>query len=217
LEPNRPKILLLATVPPRDQRPDAAAFHLNGRTHGQMLRMACESVAKIAGARLVVKLHPRTPRTALFPELLTAPRSLSIQVVRSGSLARCVADSKCVLSCASSAGVEAALWGVPVIQLMPAGSHDLLPAEEWGFLGTARTEAELDRLLGQALAEPWPGCAAPDPYVFGNLERPAVEQVADAILAPVESPSGPHVPLEPEDRKHGVPSLSRPRARMETP
>ncbi len=43
----QPEILLFGTTPPRDDRPDAAAFHLNARTHRQMLWMAFAAVASI--------------------------------------------------------------------------------------------------------------------------------------------------------------------------
>ena len=54
----------------------------------------------------------------------------------------------------SSAGTEASLWGVPVIELIPAGSLDLLPSSQWGTLGTARTEqVTLTRARPQAVFE----------------------------------------------------------------
>src|SRR5207247_10889895 len=54
----------------------------------------------------------------------------------------------------SSAGIEAGLTGVPVIELIPEGSLDLLPAPQWGTFGTARDQRQLQDLLHAALSRP---------------------------------------------------------------
>jgi hypothetical protein len=64
-------------------------------------------------------------------------------------LADLVAAADCVLSCASSAGIEAARAGRPVIQLLPAGSGNILPAEWYGLRGSARSLEELRQLLSE--------------------------------------------------------------------
>src|SRR5207244_415317 len=69
------------------------------------------------------------------------------RIVRRGNIRQLVRQAACVLNCTSSAGIEAGLLGVPVIELIPAGSLDLVPASQWGTLGPARTEGELRRLL----------------------------------------------------------------------
>jgi hypothetical protein len=176
-----PRILLLATMPPRDGRPDTATFHLTRQTHERMLDMACAAAAKVAGARLVIKLHPRCGDDAAFQQVVTRHPGLQAEVTRSDDLDRLTAESDCVLSCASTSGIEAALMGAPVVQLLPAGSGDVLPAERWGMLGSARDEQELDRLVAQALARGWKSPADVE-EVLGNPIRAAVEKVADVIL-----------------------------------
>jgi len=191
-----PRVLLLATVPPRDDRPDAVALHLTRRTYAEMLRMALAVVSTIPAAQLAVKLHPRAPDDPIARALLSRFPSMESRVISRGPLKRWLAWSDCVLSCISSAGIDATLAGVPVIQLLPAGSGDVLPHEQWGMLGTARTEPELQRLVARALQErvPTSGSVArsvgagwversephhnahnpsrtgPDPNVFRNLD-----------------------------------------------
>lgn len=178
---NSPRILLLATMPPRDGRPDTATFHLTRQAHERMLGMACAAAAKVAGARLVIKLHPRCADDSTFRQALARHPGLQAEVTRSPDLERLTAESDCVLSCASTSGVEAALMGAPVVQLLPAGSGDVLPAERWGMLGSARDEQELVRLLASALARGWQSPAVVE-EVLGNPVRPAAEKVADVIL-----------------------------------
>ena len=181
-----PRILLLATVPPRDDRPDAVALHLTRRSYAGMLQTALAGVATIPHAQLVVKLHPRAPDDPIAHAVLSGFPSVESRVVKRGPLARWLRWADCVLSCISSAGVDATLAGVPVIQLLPAGSGDVLPHEQWGMLGTARSEAELQRLLLRATdAREQPG-ADPDLNVFVNLDGSAAARIVDAILAPGE-------------------------------
>ena len=85
-----------------------------------------------------------------FAALAGECTGLKTQIVERGDLTPLLVGTSCVLSCASSAGVEATLCGVPVIQLMPAGSLDLILSTDWGLLGTARTREELELLLDQA-------------------------------------------------------------------
>ena len=100
-------ILLLATVPPRNDRPDAVALHLTESTYAEMLRMAVAAVARLPDANLVVKLHPRAPDDPVAEEALAGFPSLCRRVVRDEPLEGLLAEAGCVLSCVSSAGVEA--------------------------------------------------------------------------------------------------------------
>lgn len=184
----RPRILLLATVPPADNRPDAVTYHLTRRAHDEMVEAALASVMKLAGATLVVKLHPRTRDPAAIEKLLSRPTRLSVRVARRGRLERLLAECDCVLSCGSSGGVEALLAGLPVIQLLPAGSADLLAASEWGFMGTARSEVELDRLLPIALAQRARASVAPNPDVFGSLNDAAHQRIVEHLLDEARMP-----------------------------
>ena len=144
-------VLLLATVPPRDDRPDAVALHLTGRTYARMLRTAFAAVAGMDGAELIVKLHPRAPDDPVVRRLQGEFPSLRSRMVRRGSLEQWLRGIDCVLSCGSSAGVEATLAGVPVIQLAPPGAGGFAPHEPWGLAGTARSETELESLLARVL------------------------------------------------------------------
>ena len=178
-------ILLLATMPPSDGRPDTVAFHLTQATHETMLDMACAAVAKLPRAKLSIKLHPRCRDDQVFRQALSRHPRLQGEIVRSKHLDRLVAHSDCVLSCASTAGIEAALAGAPVVQLLPRGSGDVLPAERWGLLGSAREPEELETLLTAALLRGWRPPADCE-QVLGetNFDRPrsAAERIADVLL-----------------------------------
>jgi len=181
--PSRPpRILLLATVPPRDHRPDAVALHLTGRTYAEMLRLAFGVVAGIDGVELIVKLHPRTVDDPVVRSLQAEFPGLRCRVVQRGSPAKWLDGVDCVLSCGSSAGVEAAIWGVPVIQLVPPRAAEFLPHENWGMAGTAHSEKRLQELLARVLVEGWRPAAGPDPDVFANCDRPAAGRIAEEIL-----------------------------------
>jgi hypothetical protein len=178
------RVLLLATVPPRDDRPDSVALNLTRATYAEMLRTAVAVVERIPESRLIVKLHPRAADDPIARQVLAGFPSLASRVVTTGSLEKWVTESDCVLSCASSAGVEATLAGVPVIQLLAPGTGGVLPHQQWGMLGTARSEAQLERLLAQVLAAEANGSRrGPDPSVFANLDGPAAARIARAVLA----------------------------------
>lgn len=146
------RLLLLATVPPSDDRPEPATFHLTRQTHSHMLRLACAAAARIPGAQLTVKLHPRAPDPADIQQAAAAFPGLSLKIASTQTLPELLADCDCVLSCVSSSGIEAASLGLPVIQLLPLGSGDILPAADYGLVGSARTLEELETLLEQALS-----------------------------------------------------------------
>jgi len=188
-----PRILLLATVPPRDERPDSVALHLTGRSYVEMLRMAFATVAGIDAVEMTVKLHPRTVDDPAIRALRSEFSSLRCRVVRRGPLPRWFDEIDCVLSCGSTAGVEAAMAGLPVIQLVPSGATGFPPHDRWGLAGTARCENELQRLLVRVLVEGWRPARWPDPDVLAAGDRPAAARVVDEILQtpPAEIPSHP--------------------------
>lgn len=177
------RILLLATVPPRDDRPDAVALRLTGRTYTEMLRTAFAAVADLRRAELIVKLHPRAPDDPAVRSMRVGFPSLPARLVRSGRLERWLRGVDCVLSCGSSAGVEATLAGLPVIQLAPPGASAWLPHEQWAMAGTAHDARQLQALLTRILQEPRPAAEVPDPGVFGDFKASAAARVADEILA----------------------------------
>jgi hypothetical protein len=149
-----PRLLLLATVPPRDDRPEPATFHLTRQTYAEMLRIACAAAARIPGAKVVVKLHPRAQDPSHIQQAAAEFPALSFQIASAQSLRQLLSGCDCVLSCVSSSGIEAASVGLPVIQLLPVGSGDVLPAEDFGLVGSACTQEELDALLDRTLASP---------------------------------------------------------------
>jgi hypothetical protein len=178
-----PRILLLATTPPRDDRPDAVEFHLTRRSYADLLQTAISAVASIPKARLVVKLHPRAPKDPRLERLLAKQPQLRHKIVRRGPLDKWLKNVDCVLSCGSSAGVEATLAGVPVIQLLPDGSGAVLPHDAWGMQGTARNAAELRQLLDRLLRGDCRMPPAGNPRVFGDLGQSAAERIVDVVLA----------------------------------
>lgn len=176
------RVLLLTTVPPRDDRPEPVSLHLTRSAYAAMVRMAFAAVARVPGTQLTVRLHPRAAGDAAVESAAAEFRQLHARVVRGGSLARCLAGCDCVLNCVSSAGIDAMLAGMPVIQLLPQGSGDVLPAGEWGFAGAARTREELDEVLSGVLASESRPHAGPDPRVFEPCDQPAAARIADAVL-----------------------------------
>lgn len=180
------RIVLLCTMPPRDDRPDAVEFHLTTGTYTAMLDAACRAVAELADAELIVKLHPRAANDPILVRTLALLPKLKHQIVARSSLAEVLASADCVLSCVSSAGIDAAVAGLPVVQLLPQGSGPILPAEWYGLLGSARTLDELRPLLRKAFE-----CAT-------ESTRPVVEaptgdsakRIVDLLLAPSKA-AGP--------------------------
>ncbi len=178
-----PRILLLATVPPQDERPDAVSLNFNRRTYAEMLRMAMRTIAGIDHAELIVKLHPRAPHDTIVRQVRAEFPKLHCRIVRRGPVEKHLADIDVVLSCGSSAGVEASLAGVPVIGLLPPGSGDFLTREEWGMLGTARRDTELQRLLIEVLIDGWRPPPQPDTDVFAATGGTAAAGIADEVLS----------------------------------
>ncbi|HJT30511.1 MAG TPA: hypothetical protein VJ783_00485, partial [Pirellulales bacterium] len=183
-----PQFLLLATVPPDDRRPDTVTFHLTTRSHAAMIEMACAAVSRFAGARLTIKLHPRAKNARLFEKLAKRWRQLDIRLIQQGDTASLWSDADCVLSCTSTAGIEAALAGAPVVQLLPAGSGDILPADRWGLIGSARTLEELCRLIDHALAGGW--CQTPNGRrdIATETGARAAAAVVDRVLPSTGTP-----------------------------
>ncbi len=202
-----PRILLLATVPPRDARPDAVSQHLTSRTNARMLRMAFAATAAIDHARLTVKLHPRTGDDPMVEALRAEFHSLDTRIVRRGPLPKWFDRVDCVLSCGSSAGVEATLAGVPVVQLAPPSATSTFADDGWGFVGTARDEATLHAMLVEVLAGIRVSIPGPCAAAFRVVDGTAAARVAEEVLGigrattfrevPVSSVrGGPDVPLE---------------------
>lgn len=185
----RRQVLLLGTTPPRDSRPDAATFRLTGKTYEAMLAAAFAAVAELGDAVLVARSHPRTVHDPIFDAVRRRFAHVPLRMTeRRETLAELVAAADCVLSCASSAGIDAARAGRPVVQLLPAGSGPILPAAWYGLVGEARSLDELRPLLAHALSTPIPLCIhTVDPQA-------TAARVVDAILTPAASATSVNVP-----------------------
>lgn len=194
----RTRIVLLGTTPPRDRRPDAVELHLTSRTYEQMLVTACAAVAELPDAELIVRPHPRSAADPVLRNVLKRFPSLPYRIASSrSSLAKLVALADCVLSCGSSAGIESAAAGLPVVQLLPEGSGNLLPAEWYGLLGSARTLDELRPLLRSALHfEPMK-----DSITAASPEQIA-SRLVDAAMFPAEPTPAPHFPTKATAEAH---------------
>ncbi len=175
-----PHIVVFMTPPARDSRPDLVAYHKTSRTYRQMLEWVCGSLSTLPQARVTFKLHPRRAGREGIEKVLGEYPSLRVRLVHQAPLAAMLKEASCVVSLGSSAGVEAALAGVPVVQVLPQGSGNFLPASQWGMIGTARSQAELNRLLNDVLAAP---ATTPSPDVFANLNGTASADIVNAVLA----------------------------------
>ncbi len=144
-------VLLLASVPARDERPDAVEYHLTRETHDGMLRDAAAVVGSLDNARVIVKLHPRCSDATEWRAALNKYPALKVQVVQKGHWTDWLTQADAVISCGSSAGIEAAQVGWPVVQLLPAGSGEVLASPDWGLIGSARNAVELRAMLQRAL------------------------------------------------------------------
>jgi hypothetical protein len=189
----RPRLLMFATVPPRDERPDAVAIHWTRQSYADVLQAALEGASRVGCCELLIKLHPRAGRDPILDAAIANHPRLAVRLVRRGQLHQLLRGIDCVLSCGSSAGIDATLSGIPVIQILPAGASDFLSRESWGLAGIAHTAAELERLLQEALTSAGPPRPL-DPNVFGRFDVSAAERIADAALqappqlAPVPEP-----------------------------
>jgi hypothetical protein len=180
------QLVLFASVHHNDDRPDVVSLQFTAATNAEMVRMALRALRRFPACKLVIKLHPRTRDPQFFSDLLAEFPELTkrVRMLRRCRNERLVRQSACVLSCASSAGIEAMLCGVPVIQLMPAGSADLLRPEDWPFAATARTQEELESCL-DAVLDGRVRAPLRDELgnVFANLQHPAAPRIALALCA----------------------------------
>lgn len=184
-----PRVLLLATVPPAAERPDSVALHLTPATFQGMLRELCLALERCApGCTLIVKPHPRTRDAAALKAALAAARCC-VQWTTARTLAQALRGCHLIVSMYSTAGLEAAAAGWPVVQLLPDGSSDILPPSSWGLLGSARSAAELEPLLrgalhGQRLPPPPAWAAAHAPPLAARILELAHPRTAPAELTP---------------------------------
>lgn len=181
---SRPHLLLLATVPPRDDRPDLIGIHFTTQTYAEMLRVSLAGAERV-GARLTIKVHPRTASDPILDRVLQGFPGVDVQVARRGRLEDMLGSADCLLSMGSSGGVDATLSGIPVIQVLPPGVDDLLPCDRWSLLGTAGTDEQLVALLQKALAARGTRMPEVGPAVFGDFSQPAAQRIVDEVFAAV--------------------------------
>lgn len=153
VERSRRTLLVFLSTPPADGRPDAIGYHLTSETYSALLRTVFVA-ARNLNCRLVLKLHPRSPDRQLLASLASQFADLDVQIIQSAAPERLLEVADAVVSCASTAGYEARLSGLPVIQLLPRGSADLLPTRLWRWDATARTAEELQLALSRIFASP---------------------------------------------------------------
>lgn len=193
------EVLFFATTPPNDARPEPLRFHLTTAEHDRLVRIALHEVARL-GAPVVIKTHPRAPHhAAAISKLLAEVPQVQARIVTSGNLPELCAGAACAVSLASGAGIDAAALGLPVVELVPRGGTDLMPAAEWGTWATASDSQSLQTFFTQAgldggqLEEPPHALVRDVSRVFANWGH-AAGATADMIvsLALGEQPSGPH-------------------------
>ncbi len=182
------RILLLGTVPPRANRPDAVGLHYTAETYRRMLEAALGAVARFGDIHLTVKPHPRALDDPILHECLAGLVGLDARVVTDLPPEALFPSHDVVISCFSSAGVEALLYGVPVIQLVPQGSEGVLPYRRWGLAAEARTARELDAELGRILDAPVSVRQSPA-AAFAATGEAAASAIADAVLRRNQTPS----------------------------
>jgi hypothetical protein len=184
----RPRLLLALTTPPADGRPDSVAYHLTTKTHHAMLRAALAAARKL-NCRLLIKLHPRASHRAQIAALLTEYPGLRARIVRSRKLQKLFARVDCVLSCASTAGWEAQLSGLPVIQLLPTGSADVLPPSLWRWDACVRGQEEVEKALRAVIGRRDQSRAIVPALPAGQT---AASNIVDHLLARRRFQSSPH-------------------------
>jgi hypothetical protein len=105
--------------------------------------------------------------------------------------------------------VDAARAGLPVIQLLPPHCRDFIPHDQWGLIGTAGSDEQIDALLRHVLCGEWKRRAEPDPHVFGPQHGSAAARIVDAILQPPIAQERLPLP-EPAAARLGTPPSDRP-------
>jgi hypothetical protein len=193
---SRPKLLVLATLPPRDDRPDSIEFHLTSATHREMLR-GVFAAALARDLEVRVKPHPRATSTAVFAAIAKEFPGLRWKLAPAAKLDVLCRAVDCVVSFASTAGIEAARHGVPVLQMLPAGSGAILPSRDWGLTGTARSAEQFARLLDEALGARGDGVRTAAPRQAFDAGTTAARRLAEwAIGDARRSPRSPAVARE---------------------
>jgi hypothetical protein len=180
----RPRILILATVPPRVGRPDSVAYHWTQGSAETLWRTLFRTLAQVPHASLVVRPHPRATSDPIYDSVAAEFPQLKPTADTSRSLDESLFQCDWVISCASGSGVEAAWAGKPVVQLMPVGSAELIEPSAWGLAASVRTEDELRAALDRLAAGDFVDHAQSS-NVLAHTGALAAEAIAEAITQPV--------------------------------
>jgi hypothetical protein len=208
LRPSAPRILLIGTIPPRDDRPDSIAYHLTTRNYETLLDAALAAVAEIPHDELAIRNHPRSGVDTALRRVLTTYSDLRVRDTSSLPIASDLAMTDVVLSFPSSGALDAVRLGKPVIQLVPTDSHQVAPAEWYGFFGSAGTLPELRKLLATLLATlPAADHASPAPPP-NDTQGDASRRVVDAILQ-VGNAQSENAPAKPDSPPASVVEATR--------
>jgi hypothetical protein len=117
-----------------------------------VIRTICRALDSIEGAQLIVKLHPFDREEAVVREVLRAEGRASAPVFRQGSLFEFVVAGDLVLSVTSTAVIEAALIGRPVVVVDPE-RRDYAGIFPYEFVKTAATVPDLAGILTRWISD----------------------------------------------------------------
>jgi hypothetical protein len=187
-----PRVLLVGTIPPRDDRPDSVAYHLTSRNYEHLLEAALSAVDEIPHREFAVRNHPRAGVDRTLGRLLAARPGLRFRDTSRRPIAADLADADIVLSFPSSGALDAVRLGKPVIQLVPTDSHDVASADWYGFFGSAGTLPELRRLLAALLH------SRPQRTRVDLASGGAAGRIVDVVLEPLHPLTPrPHIAARP--------------------
>lgn len=189
-KPSRLKVLLIGTTPPRDDRPEPVEFHLTTYEHRELLRNVCAALAEYPRVQLTIKRHPRCRDDGCYRELANLAPHLQLRIVQHSDLIQLALASDFVLNIASGGGIDAAAAGARVIELIPQGGRELLPASDWGMHGAAATAAEVKSLIDTLLESTANSRVHPQEKVFEKLGREAARKAVNEILVRTQEAQG---------------------------
>lgn len=182
-------ILLIATTSPRPERPEPVGLQFTRQSYRRMLQNAAAAVAALQNARLLVKLHPRERDSGFYREIFREFPGLEVEFIDRDCLHDLWPQCDAVLSCPSTGGWEAAYYGLPVVQLLPANAVGLPSAAACGMQGDAHTAEDIRRLLEKSLAagddiacRPERLFAATGAEAAGRIADELTQLVADAAM-----------------------------------
>lgn len=181
-----PHLVLLATTAPKDHRPDPASFHYTAQTARGMWEAVFSALSVWPEAELTIKTHPRCPHPPELEQAAGKYPQVRYRVVQGGSLFKLLSKADCVLSFASTAGIEAVLLGLPVIEIVPQGGHDpQWNAGEWGLIARVSSGEALQHHLREVFLPDQPQEQTlrllASPRVFANRGQTASACVADSL------------------------------------